>query len=70
MAVNSDARFNGLTERRVCGRTRTSPAMAYTKGFQSPGLNVITLLLFEMDLENPQDLPEDIMEFDEEDLTN
>jgi hypothetical protein len=26
-------------------------------------------LLFEMDLENPQDLPEDIMEFDEEDLT-
>jgi hypothetical protein len=25
-------------------------------------------LLFEMDLENPQDLPEDIMEFDEEDL--
>ena len=24
-------------------------------------------LLFEMDLENPQDLPEDIMEFDEED---
>jgi len=27
-------------------------------------------LLFEMDLENPQDLPEDIMEFDEEDLTS
>ena len=26
-------------------------------------------LLFEMDLENPQDLPEDIMEFDEEDLS-
>jgi hypothetical protein len=26
-------------------------------------------LLFEMDLENPQDLPEDIMEFDDEDLT-
>ena len=25
-------------------------------------------LLFEMDLENPQDLPEDIMEFNEEDL--
>ena len=25
-------------------------------------------LLFEMDLENPQDLPEDIMEYDEEDL--
>jgi hypothetical protein len=25
--------------------------------------------LFEMDLENPQDLPEDIMEFNEEDLT-
>ena len=24
-------------------------------------------LLFEVDLENPQDLPEDIMEFDEED---
>jgi hypothetical protein len=27
-------------------------------------------LLFEMDLENPQDLPEDIMEFDEEDLSS
>jgi hypothetical protein len=26
-------------------------------------------LLFEMDLENPEDLPEDIMEFDEEDLS-
>jgi hypothetical protein len=26
-------------------------------------------LLFEMDLENPQDLPEDIMEFDDGDLT-
>ena len=26
-------------------------------------------LLFGMDLENPQDLPEDIMEFDDEDLT-
>ena len=27
-------------------------------------------LLFEMDLENPEDLPEDIMEFDEEDLSS
>ena len=27
-------------------------------------------LLFEMDLENPQDLPEEIMEFDEEDLSS
>lgn len=27
-------------------------------------------LLFEMDLTNPEDLPEDIMEFDEEDLSS
>jgi len=27
-------------------------------------------LLFEMDLANPEDLPEDIMEFDEEDLSS
>jgi len=27
-------------------------------------------LLFEVELENPEDLPEDILEFDEEDLTN
>lgn len=27
-------------------------------------------LLFEMDLENPEDLPEDVMDFGEEDLTN
>ena len=27
-------------------------------------------LLFEMDLINPEDLPEDIMEFDEEDLSS
>jgi hypothetical protein len=44
-----------------------TPEIFYLKSFYLIDEEAHTLL-FEMDLENPQDLPEDIMEFNEEDL--